>query len=260
VTFDDGYLDNLENAKPLLERYEIPATVFVASGYVGATEEFWWDELERLLLHPGSLPALLQLTIGGESREWDLGDAAFYSVQEWRRHRRWQVREDPPTLRQAVYLDVWRLLQPLRLSEQRDIVSTLRAWAGGTPTARGTHRTVSPSELRTLSEGGLIEIGAHTETHPLLSQLPLGDQRAEIESSKATLEQLLGTPVSSFAYPYGAFLPETISLVRDAGFAYACSTRESALPGDTGPFQVPRVQVEDWAGEKFSEQLRGWLG
>ena len=48
VTFDDGYRDNLLNAKPLLERYEIPATVFVTAGQIGSDRDFWWDELVQL--------------------------------------------------------------------------------------------------------------------------------------------------------------------------------------------------------------------
>src|SRR5262249_7442049 len=56
VTFDDGYQDNLVNAKPLMERWEVPGTVFVATGYVGKGREFWWDELERLVLGPGAFP------------------------------------------------------------------------------------------------------------------------------------------------------------------------------------------------------------
>src|SRR5690606_36408110 len=52
ITFDDGYRDNLYAAKPLLERHEIPATVFIATGYTGREREFWWDELEALLLEP----------------------------------------------------------------------------------------------------------------------------------------------------------------------------------------------------------------
>jgi peptidoglycan/xylan/chitin deacetylase (PgdA/CDA1 family) len=50
VTFDDGYADNLSNAKPLLERFEVPAAVFVSPGNLG--QEFWWDELERMVTSP----------------------------------------------------------------------------------------------------------------------------------------------------------------------------------------------------------------
>ena len=49
ITFDDGYLDNLLLAKPILEKYDAPATVFVTTGYIGGRSEFWWDELEQLV-------------------------------------------------------------------------------------------------------------------------------------------------------------------------------------------------------------------
>ena len=42
ITFDDGYLDNLLVAKPMLDRCEAPATVFVSTGYVGANRDYWW--------------------------------------------------------------------------------------------------------------------------------------------------------------------------------------------------------------------------
>ena len=45
LTFDDGYLDNLRQAKPILEAAGVPATVFLATGRIGTGEEFWWDEL-----------------------------------------------------------------------------------------------------------------------------------------------------------------------------------------------------------------------
>src|SRR5262245_13457331 len=57
VTFDDGYSDNLYLARPLLERYDVPATVFLVTGYIGGDREFWWDELENILLQPEILPA-----------------------------------------------------------------------------------------------------------------------------------------------------------------------------------------------------------
>ncbi len=66
VTFDDGYLNNLIEALPLLERYEVPATVFVIAGAVGTDREFWWDELEQMITGPARLDGELRLdgTVG----------------------------------------------------------------------------------------------------------------------------------------------------------------------------------------------------
>src|SRR5262245_9223326 len=94
LTFDDGYSDNLHNAKPILDRYEVPATVFVAGGYVGFRGEFWWDELENLLLRPGALPEHLEFKLNGTSFKFKLGESAvFYSDEQHRQHRSWNVRE-----------------------------------------------------------------------------------------------------------------------------------------------------------------------
>src|SRR5580765_2507233 len=70
VTFDDGYADNADSGYPLLARYGIPATLFVTTSYLGQEHEFWWDDLERLLLLPGRLPSTLRLRIGAAIHEW----------------------------------------------------------------------------------------------------------------------------------------------------------------------------------------------
>src|SRR5262249_2294293 len=75
ITFDDGAADNLHNAKPLLERYNIPATVFVATEYSKGEREFWWDELERLLLASPELPESLNLKLNGTSVNWKANDS-----------------------------------------------------------------------------------------------------------------------------------------------------------------------------------------
>ncbi len=98
ITFDDGYADNFYNAKPLLERYGIPATIFLATGYTGYEREFWWDELDRLLLQPGTLPRALRLSVDGHTYQWDLDEAAQYSENASQRHRSWRTRKEAPVL------------------------------------------------------------------------------------------------------------------------------------------------------------------
>src|SRR5262245_33350534 len=77
VTFDDGYLDNLTNAKPILARCDIPATVFVCSGSIGRKEEFWWDELERAFFQNNGIAPQAQLVIETPDQcfHWDFDNA-----------------------------------------------------------------------------------------------------------------------------------------------------------------------------------------
>ena len=73
VSFDDGYRDNLDAARPILERYETPATHFATAGYIGSDEPFWWDVLDAVFLRTKQLPEELDITLGGEQHHWDLG-------------------------------------------------------------------------------------------------------------------------------------------------------------------------------------------
>ena len=253
VTFDDGYADNLYSAKPLLDRYDVPATAFVTSGYTGHEREFWWDELERLFLQPGILPDRLRLSINGSCYEWELGEAAHYSDQDFGRHRCWNVLEkDDPSPRQRLYRSVCQLLRPLPERARLKALDDLLGWAGVRVMGRPTHRSLSPDEVVLLAEGRLVEIGAHTLTHPVLSALPAAEQRTEIQGSKSRLESILRHPVTSFAYPYGSrsdYTAETVALVRDAGFTYACSNCAQVVWRGSDTFQLPRVLVRDWDGE-----------
>jgi peptidoglycan/xylan/chitin deacetylase (PgdA/CDA1 family) len=72
ITFDDGYVDNLTETKPLVEKHDVPSTVFVVSGYVGAGRRFWWDELERICVLPRTLPQRLDLTTQHATKTWNI--------------------------------------------------------------------------------------------------------------------------------------------------------------------------------------------
>ena len=259
VTFDDGYADNFHNAQPLLELYEIPATVFVTTGGIGNESEFWWDELDKLFLQPGTLPKTLELSVNGRTYQWELGEAAHYTKADVECHSHWSASgEDNPSARHSLYRSLYELLHPLPDKRQK-VLDELRVWANVEPRGRPTHRSLSREEVFALNKGRLLEIGAHTVTHPFLSKLPVASQRDEIQQSKDYLEEIIGHSVMSFSYPHGDYTAETIAIIQEAGFVCACSSEVDSVRRRTDPFQLPRVEVQDWDGEKFAQWLSRWL-
>lgn len=261
VTFDDGYVDNLIEAKPILERWEVPATVFVATGYVGSGRDFWWDVVQDVLLDGRPLPPVLDLEISGTRHRWVLG-----SREPWTATvdavRNWRAWTPAPTPRHALYVAVWQLLRPLDESARLAILDQLVAWAGSCAppahTASSPRRAVTSHEMKTLASGGLVALGAHTVTHPLLSSLSAPAQRQEIEDSRKAIEDVTGGRVSSFAYPYGDFDSDTLKAVREAGLTMACAGGPGRVDRSSDPLRLPRVQVEDWNTWDFRERLSGW--
>lgn len=262
LTFDDGYLDNLLYAKPILERFGIPATVFVATGYVDSHHEFWWDELELLLLKTPRLPRLIELEVRGSVRRFDLGEHAnLDSITRfrWRHWRAWH--EHIPTARHQMFLEVRELLRLTDPGDRERALETLRDLAGR-PAARQSHQCVSPDQLRELASGNLIEIGAHTVTHSSLAALSPQQQRQEISTSKQWLEAQIGREVTSFAYPFGSpddYTPQTIEILQECGFQRSCITSNGSITPEVNPFEYPRRSVLDWTGREFLQRLQHWL-
>jgi peptidoglycan/xylan/chitin deacetylase (PgdA/CDA1 family) len=261
VTFDDGYADNFLNARPLLEQFDIPAAVFVASGYLNS-RGFWWDELDAVLLRPGLLPGTLRLNVSGKTCEWDLGDSVDYNIAQSYENRRWRPwKSETPTARHKVYRELYQLMHSLTDDERQQVREDLLTWAGESHTDPND-RVLSSRELSELARDGLIEIGSHTVMHPRLSSLSAKLQEDEISRSRADLEEVLEREVASFAYPYGQssdYNASTISLLKKQGFRCAFSAENGKVHTRTDRFQLPRVQVSDVDGDTFDRQLREWV-
>jgi peptidoglycan/xylan/chitin deacetylase (PgdA/CDA1 family) len=259
VTFDDGYFDNLDYGKPLLERYDVPATCFVAPDASADGGEFWWDALERIFLQPGSLPQTLRLIIDDVLHEWQLGSGAVYATDEFARHRSWNYgRKDDPTPRQAVLRSLHRLLSSLSDDKRKNALQQLTAWSGVDARVRPNYRTLSRAQTLCLAEGELFRVGAHTMTHPVLAKLSAERQRHEVWQSKARLEQIVGQPVTSFAYPHGLksdYSDVTVDIVREAGFDCACAAFPGSVRYGVDAYQLPRLVIRDDDGDSFAERL-----
>lgn len=244
VTFDDGYADNLLQAKPMLGRFGVPATVFVTTAPLDEERELWWDELERALerapLPPRRLPSA--------SPAWELPDAAAPT----------QASADRLQLFHA-----WRgWLMQRSHEERRKALDALLAGAECEVAPRPSHRTLTAQEIAELAVGGAIEVGAHTVTHPVLSLLSPSERRSEMLASKRRLEALLDRPVRSFSHPFGEpqhFDATTSALLRECGFACACSSVPRPVEAKADRFWLPRTTVGDWNGDRFARRLSRWL-
>lgn len=119
---------------------------------------------------------------------------------------------------------------------------------------------MSARDIRELAQ--LHEIGAHTMTHPVLTDIPLADARREIEDSKKWLEDILGQAVTSFCYPKGAHNPQLVALVKAAGYRMARNVHVYNISIGENPFSIPTtLQIYPFPLRPLPQIAfwRGWL-
>lgn len=252
VTFDDGYQDNLAHALPVLERFEIPATLFVTTGYIGMREEFWWDEAEELILR--RIPS---------ERLADLTPALISLCQELRPSAPPYSTADRRAL--YVWLCSWVKSTSAKGDPVKRVLSLLREHAGAVPAIRESHRSMTLPELKKMAAHPLVEIGAHTVHHACLGGLSAEEQHFELKESRQYLREELGVPVETVAYPYGSsdtINVDTLQLSRELGFRAGLTTERGLVCRSSDPFFLPRLFVMDWSGERFARELKKyyWLG
>ncbi|MGD8750531.1 MAG: polysaccharide deacetylase family protein [Anaerolineales bacterium] len=246
LTLDDGYADVLSNAKPLLERFQVPATVFIATGFIG--DGFWWDELVDIILSPSPLPERLSISLDGAQLAWTSTDS----------YKRGKSSEESDS-RYWLLMSLYKQLMHLTSEMRSEAITQLRSCTGFVSGERLNSYALTANDLIQLADGELVDIGAHTVSHPVLAELPLALQRREIEESKTHLEELLKRPVTSLSYPNGSFSDETLAIVQSAGFKCACTSYEDVVWQGSDYFQLPRFWVPDWDGRTFSRWIERWL-
>jgi peptidoglycan/xylan/chitin deacetylase (PgdA/CDA1 family)/SAM-dependent methyltransferase len=236
VTLDDGYLDALEVASPILEELGVPATFYVGTERLDEAHEWWWDVLTHALLGDGPAPPVLEIRL--PERAARLGTRT-------------------PEERRTALEELAGAIRQVGRSERDELLGRIVEWSGLRPTPRASHRVMTAPEVRRLGQRPGHAIGAHTIHHLALPRQPRAVQREEILGGKARLEQLLGRPVTTFAYPYGQVDAAAIELVRAAGFAAAVTVDPGPVRRGLDPLRVPRYEVTARTGEGFPAWLPG---
>lgn len=259
ITFDDGYVDNYLMAKPLLEKYGLPATFFITSGNVGQRKEFWWDELEHLMLFSETLPAQIDMEVAGERITFELEEEKHLNSSLRQQHKAWKAcEEEPPTKRSKLFYRLWENLKPMPPDDQQAQLQKIRDWAGAGIAARPSCRSMSREQLQDLAEGELFNLGGHTVSHAALAYHAPQFQEKEIVENKYFLEEIVQNRIDLLAYPYGNYNKESIAVAGKAAFEAAFTTEEKAITNKANHLRLGRFQVKNLPAAAFIEQLQLW--
>lgn len=235
VTFDDGYEDVYKNALPILEKFSIPATVFVTTNNIDSNIENWPDEVMRCCLQPRVFHGEYRMNNPYISSEWNISS--------------FQSRID-------LYNSLNAILSRLPNNIRKKEVIKLRKWAGYSSDSRESRRILNSQEIKELSKNPLITIGSHTLTHPFLSQLDKNEIRVELEQSKRKLEKIVGDEIELFAYPYGgkkSYNLSIIKLLKELGYKKAFTTISKNIDINDNLYTLSRCVVYNYALGEFAE-------
>ena len=225
VTFDDGFDDNYLFAFPILRALNIPATIFLSTGYIGQARTFWFDWLFFLCNQAGN---------GGISVRISNTQYRFSASMGARRAEIANVLSHVKRLPDAeLRSDLKRIEQELALNFPVE----------GFPQSH----PLNWDQVREMAASG-IEFGSHTVTHPILANLTSDRLNDELKDSKSELECQLACAIDVIAYPVGgrfAFNSTVVGAVRNAGYKIATSY----IPGmnslkNIDLFSLRRLRVE----------------
>lgn len=233
VTFDDGYRDNYINAFPILKRYSIPATIFLATGAIDSGKALWHDRVFSVFRktqvdHMDGFNSHLDRLPLRTVKE---------KLEAQRRvlHVLWSMSDRERDL------SIQRLSECLNVSAGIEIDGLMMTW----------------EEVLEMRRNG-IDFGAHTVSHPILSRLPRESAAREISDSVKTIEKKLGTRVTSFAYPIGRtmdFDSTTKALVQDAGARCGVTMMLGNNEAGTDLYELRRMAPWGESPEAFALRL-----
>lgn len=233
ITFDSGYSDNLLYIKPIVEKYQVPATIFISTGMLESRREFWWDELEKIFCD--------SKIIGKELNVNKFG----FTINKVISSKQDSIE---------IYKTAYNVCENFTISQRDEVLHDLLEWSGVEQKARDTHRVLTNKELVDLSKSNYITIGAHTVNHGNLSVESSEIKLSEIIESKISLQNLLGYKVNTFSYSFGGTSdvdPDSIELVKKAGFTCGISNIQGNVDKNGDIFLLNRRIVRNWDLNQF---------
>jgi peptidoglycan/xylan/chitin deacetylase (PgdA/CDA1 family) len=224
LTIDDGRRSCYEFLFPLLKEFQLPATFFVVSSFIRGEDWIWTDKV------------------------------IWLSEQS----------QAPEELARGKLDAVFRSLNRMRPEERNARIEGMAESMGITfpRTIPAKFQPCSWSELREMADSGLMEIGSHTVTHPILSSITDEESWDELTRSKAQIEEGIGRAVNCFCYPNGMsddYRPSQVQQVQQAGYACSVIAEFGMVHSANDRYRLPRIGVARKSRTlEFSKYLDGF--
>jgi peptidoglycan/xylan/chitin deacetylase (PgdA/CDA1 family) len=246
VTIDDGFRNVYEHAAPILRAAMCPATVFVSTGPLDTRTSLWPVKIHHWFATAPAQELRVSLPAGGAE------GAAGGSKEH-------VFRLDTAPQRTKARRAVLGAIQGLDPRRRQAALAAVAAALGVPPEADPFEALpmLSWDETRALARDGL-GIGGHTVSHPSLTALGSAEARAEVVECRKRLEDEIGEPVKTFAYPFGMerdWNATVRDVVREAGYAGACTALPGVVRGGADRYALPRAIVSDWRLPHFALEL-----
>ncbi len=239
LTFDDGYHDNYTHGFALARELQVPFTIFLIPGYIESGDPFWWREGDRLVRDSQVDVAAI------EGHAYHLG----------------QLEESRAL---AQFIDT-RARYARSVAERETFLADTRRALGVFSPVEEEALPLTWAQVREMEESGIVSFGAHTMHHPILGYLAdPAEVRQEVGECRRVLEQQLGHPVRTFAYPVGKLehiSEEGLQAVKEAGYRWALTTIEELNNAQTDPYLLRRLPgdlAQHWL--VMAAELVGLLG
>ncbi len=230
ITFDDGYADNHDVALPILQRHRLPATFFIATGFLNGGR-MWNDTIIEAVRRCAKSDLDLS--------ELDLDSISLRSLEDRKRA-------------------IGKLIDKIKYRPVAERVAITERIAKLAEVAMPNDLMMTSDQVKSMRSAGM-QIGAHTVSHPILARLTADQCEREIKGSKDYLEQLLQERIGLFAYPNGKpgedYTPESVAIARKLDFDAAVSTQWGASRMGDDCFQIRRFTPWDKSRLRFGVRL-----
>ncbi len=227
ITFDDGFLNNYSVALPILMKHNVPATIFLTTGYIGANGAKLWTERVDSIIYSSTLPRL-KVQMNGQPVEFDVSSQ---KARERASDRiRSYLKSQNPEEREKQIIALER-----QIEQERNFIDEMDE----------RYKFMSWEDAKVLAESGM-ELGSHTVSHSILSTLATDKLREELQDSKITIEEKLQRDCPLFSYPNGTerdFSPRDQDMLRKLGYRAAFSQVYGFNPAGSNPYALKRINI-----------------